>query len=112
MQNLEITKGKNIIVDKPYLQRFYTSEKPKWILFIEQLLDDKFTVMLYLPKNTNSVYLTLVKNNKMLKIRYSNHAPNIEAYLKGGVKFCIGPTKKGMLSERWVMNAVKLYFRK
>ena len=111
MQNSEIVKGKNIIVDKPYLQRFYTYNKPKWVLFTEELLDNQFTVIMCLSSTTDSVYLTVMKNNKMLKIRYSNHAPNMQAYLDGKFDFCIGPTDKGMLNERMVLNAIKLFFR-
>ncbi len=112
MQNSEIIKSKNIIIDKPYLQRFYRCKKPCWVLFTEKLLDSGFTVMLYLSKNTDSIYLTLIKNNKMLKIRCGNHSPKMDSYLDGGIKFCVGPTSKGMLSPKWVMNAIKLYFKK
>lgn len=111
MQNLEIKRGKNIIVDKPYLQRFYQVEKPKWLLFVENLINDKFQVIMYLPLHTDSIYLTLIKNNKMLKIRYSSHTPKLDTYLKGNINLYVGPLNQGMLSERQVINAIKLYFR-
>ncbi len=112
MDNLEIIRGKNIFLSKEYLQRFYTDHKPKWVRFCENLLNEGYTVLLYLAVNTESKYLTLIKNNKMLKIRYSEHSPKLDNYIRGDIKFYIGPGDKGMYSEREVLNATRIYFRK
>lgn len=97
------------MLTKAYLQRFYTTEKPGWVQFCEKFLNEGFVVFLYLS-NTNSKYVTLVKNNKMMKIRFSKHSPNYNTWLKSDVKFCVGPKFMGMNSESEVYDAIQLYF--
>lgn len=109
--NLEIVKGSNIFLSKKYLQRFYTNHKPNWVNFCEKLLNSGYIVLLYLSINTESKYITVVKNNKMLKIRYSNHPPNFDSFNRSDIKFYIGPCNKGMYGEEDIMNCISLYFK-
>lgn len=111
MEKLQIKRGTNIWLTKQYLQRFYTVEKPKWVEFCELLMNNNFNIFLYLPKKTNSVYLSIVKNCKMLKIRCSDHAPNFKEWLKGEIDLCLGAKRKGMLSKSEVLDILNIYFR-
>lgn len=110
MENSKIVKGKNIIIDKTYLARFYTTHKPNWVVFCEKLLDENFTVLLKIA-STNSKYVTVIQNNKMLILRFSNHAPHIEHYLKYDKILCVGPKQMGMITYKEAWYAVKTFFR-
>lgn len=113
MDKLEIIKGRNIIINKPYLQRFYTNRKPNWIKFCEKLLNNNFFVVLYIPIiKTESRYLIIVKNRKIMRIRYSSHAPILKNWLTGEIDLYIGPPTRGMLDEKEALNVINLYFRK
>lgn len=110
---MKIIKGKNIIIDKPYLQKFYTTKKPNWVKFCEKLLNDNFSVILYIPiLRTESRYLTIIKNCKMMKIRYSDHAPVLKNWMQSDIDLYIGPSNKGMLNENQALKVIRLYFRK
>ena len=112
MDTSKIIKGKNIIINKAYLGRFYTTKKPNWVRFCEKLLNKNFFVALYIPQiSTLSRYLIIVKNRKIMKLRYSDHAPLINSWLDSDVDLYIGPTNQGMLNEKEAMGAIKFYFR-
>lgn len=110
LNKYKIKKGTNIWLTKSYLQRFYTVKKPLWVKFCERLLNKNFTIFLYLSPNTNSVYLTIVKNSKILKVRYSDHAPNVANWIRSDVDLFVGPASKGLTSEREVLNAIFTFF--
>lgn len=113
MVKSEIVTGKNIIINKPYLQNFYTVKKPNWVKFCEKLLNDNFFVVLYIPNvRTLSRYFLIVKNRKIMKVRYSDHAPILENWVKGDVDLYIGPSIKGLLNEKEAFNVINVYFRK
>lgn len=111
MKKLQIKRGTNIWLTKEYLQRFYTVEKPEWVEFCELLMNNNYNVFLYLSKKTKSVYLSIVKNRKMVKIRFSDHTPNFQEWLKGDIDFCLGDKRKGMLSKSEVLDILNIYFR-
>ena len=113
METSEIIKGRNVIINKPYLQRFYTVKKPGWVKFCEKLLNDNFFVVLYIPTTkTLSKYLIIVKNRKIMRLRYSDHAPVLNSWLSGDIDLYIGSPYKGMLNEKEAMRIIKFYFRK
>ena len=103
---------KTIWLSKEYLQNFYTDKKPKWVKFCESLLSNKYIVFLDCLARTGSVYLTVLKNNKMVRIRYSNHWPRLNTWLKGKVDYFVGPEFLGMISEHEMLNILKMRFRK
>jgi len=86
-------------------------KKPKWVLFCEELLNKGYVVVLYQSHKTNSKYITLIKNNKMLKIRYADHVPNYTHYCNSEIKLYVGSPEKGMLSEGEVFRVAEIYFR-
>ena len=51
-------------------------EKPKYIQFIEYYESKGFKVELHKAVTTFSKYIFLEKNNKKVKVRFSNHSPN------------------------------------
>lgn len=107
----EAPKKTNIWVDKKYLVRFYEDgEKPEWVKFCETLMDNEFEVFIYLPETSSSIYITIVKNCKLQIIRYSDHLPRSDRWLKNEIDYCIGPENLGMLSQQEVIDAVKTYF--
>lgn len=102
---------KNIWLSKEYLQNFYTDEKPKWVKFCEKLLNNKYVVFLTKAR-TNSVYLKVVKNNKIIRIRYSDHCPKLDSWLSGFSDYFVGPEYLGMISENEMLNILKIRFKK
>jgi hypothetical protein len=103
---------KNIWINKEYLQNFYTDVKPRWVKFCEKLLDENYIVFIYIYETTGTVYITVVKNNKMIKIRYSDHLPMLNRWLSGDVDYFVGPKFKGMLTDKEMLNILKIKFRK
>lgn len=112
METLEIIKGRNVIINKSYLQRFYTVKKPSWVKFCEKLLNKNFFVVLYIPViKTLSKYLIIIKNSKIMRLRYSDHAPLLSSWLNGSIDLYIGSSQKGMLNEKEAMKLIEFYFR-
>lgn len=112
MEYLKKEIKKNVWINKQYLQDFYTNYKPKWVKFCEKLLDANYVVFLsYISKN-KSAYMTIVKNNKMVRLRYSDHQPKLGNYLYGKVDYYVGPEHRGMLNENEILNILKLVFGK
>ena len=74
-------------------------------------MDNGFEVFLYLPEKLTSVYITVVKNRKMQRVRFSNHWTTEESWLAGAIDYYIGPSDLGMLSQQEVLDAINLYFR-
>ena len=104
--------NKTVWINKEYLQNFYTDKKPNWVRFCEKLLNNNYTVFLDCLARTGSIYLTVLKNNKMVKIRYSNHWPRLKTWLVGKVDYFVGPEYLGMISENEILNILKIRFRK
>src|SRR5690606_17959069 len=49
--------------------------KQKWVYFCEVLIERRFQLELYEARQTVSKYITIRKNNKTFKVRFSNHKP-------------------------------------
>ncbi len=111
MGTLKIKTKTNIWLSKEYLTKIYKHNKPEWVNFCEQLLDNNFEVFLYLPEKKTSVYITVVKNNKMQTIRFSDHQTKQENWLKADVDYYVGPAELGMLTQKEVYDALSIYFR-
>lgn len=74
-------------------------------------MDMGFEVFLYLPEKLTSVYITIVRNRKLQRVRFSNHVTAEENWLRSDIDYYVGPEKLGMLSQQEVMNAINVYFR-
>ncbi len=86
--------------------------KPKWMLFAEYLINKGFQCNLYEARKTNSKYITISKNNKQFKVRFSDHKPIKRRELAGDCDFFVGMTHTGTRTTRDAYDAVIEYFNK
>ena len=63
--------------------------KAKWIIFAEELLHKGFKISLYEARRTFSKYLTVEKDGKYFKVRFSNHKPIKERELNNDCNFFV-----------------------
>ena len=111
-------KAKNRFVTKEYLV-FKTEyclklgyAKPKWIYFCEQLLSQGFEIYLYEAKKTVSKYLTLKKDGKTFKVRFSNHRPNAYKEQTKDCDFFVGVSNMQTTTTEDALKAVAHHFNK
>ena len=84
--------------------------KAKWIEFSEILIKDGYQLFIYEAKQTASKYITVTKDNKSFKVRFSNHKPIAEKELNGDCDFFVGVTHTGVRNTTMALNAVRNYF--
>lgn len=105
-------KIKNKYLTKEILKE-KTSEKygkAKWIIFAEELMTKGFDISLYEAKKTFSKYLTVEKDNKTFKVRFSNHKPNKERERNQDCDFFVGVTNYKVTTTKDAINAVLNFF--
>lgn len=73
---------------------------PKYLLFIKEMLKNGYTVKVY--QSRVSKYVFLVKDNKITKIRFSNHKPLFGKEEEGDCDYYVG------VSHKQVMTTEKL----
>ena len=84
--------------------------KQKWIIFCETLLEKGYTLYLYEARKTFSKYITVCKNNKRYKVRFSNHKPALQKETFNDSDFYVGISNFGTTTTEDALNAVKKYF--
>ncbi len=91
--------------------RCYTNyPKAKWIVFCEAMLGIGFDLTLYEARETVSKYITVWKDGRSFKVRYSNHMPNLERLNRGDCDFFVGKTQRFTTNSRQAIEAVKRFF--
>ena len=112
----QIKKAKNRHLSPEYLDRRtkqllrHGYGKTKWIEFSETLLKAGFTVTLYEAKNTYSKYLTIIREEKRFKVRFSNHKPNKTKEELNDCDFFVGVCNLKTTTTNDALWAVKEYF--
>jgi hypothetical protein len=81
---------------------------PKYLLFIEAMLNNNFAVKLRKSKSTRSKYVYVKKNGKILKIRFSNHRPNFFRQKDEDCDYYVGVSHSKIISTESVISEVIL----
>lgn len=84
--------------------------KQKWIIFCETLLKEGYTLYLYEANKTFSKYITVRKDNKSFKVRFSNHKPAKDKEFYNDSDFYVGVSNFGTTTTEDALKAVKKYF--
>lgn len=84
--------------------------KQKWIKFCETLLDSGYNLKLYEAVRTHSKYITVIRDSKEFKVRFSNHKPIQERELRGDCDFFVGITHTGWRTTDDALIAVDKHF--
>lgn len=84
--------------------------KQKWIEFCEILLNEGFQVFLYEARQTRSKYLTVRKEGRSFKVRFSDHRPGREKEALGDCDFFVGVTHTGVRNTGHALAAVREFF--
>lgn len=85
--------------------------KQKWIIFAEELLHKGFKISLYEARRTFSKYLTVEKDGKYFKVRFSNHKPIKERELNNDCDFFVGVTNFKVTTTEDALDAVYKFFK-
>lgn len=81
-------------------------EVPKWLLAKDFFSELNLRVAVVKAKTTRSKYIYIWKDNKQVKIRYSDHAPNPNQEAKGDSDFYVGKSNSRTTSTEYVLPQV------
>lgn len=113
---MKIFKANNQIVTKTFLKDRINRAakkgfgKAKWIEFCEICMDSGFVVRLYEARKTYSKYITIEKEGKAFKVRFSNHKPIEARELRGDCDFFVGITNTGVRTTDHAIKATAKFF--
>lgn len=106
-------KAVNLPVTKEFLDRRVGDGRygrSMWVRFCDFMLDKGFTITLYEAQKTYSKYITLWKDGKAFKVRFSNHKPIMERELAGDCDFFVGVCHTKTTTTRDAAIAALNYF--
>lgn len=83
---------------------------PKWISFAQTMLEAGFKVWLHEARKTPSKYLTVSRNNKSFRVRFSNHKPIEARELRGDCDFFVGHTNLTITNTQQAIKATYEHF--
>jgi len=83
--------------------------KPKWIRFCRIFLIKDYKVEVCLSKLKSSKYIFLIKNEKKLKLRFSDHKPSKKQEDDRDSDVYVGPSNYGNIKTKEAVN-IALYF--
>jgi hypothetical protein len=86
--------------------------KQKWIIFCERLLANGFSLLLYEVRKTASKYITVQKDGRQFKVRFSNHKPIKGRELGGDCDFFVGHTHTGIRTTEDAIEAIDFHFKR
>lgn len=84
--------------------------KQKWVIFAETLIREGFEISLYEARRTVSKYLTVKKDGRQYKVRFSNHRPIFEREKNGDCDFFVGKTNLVVTTTDQALVAVRSFF--
>lgn len=84
--------------------------KAQWIIFCETMLDAGYNVYLYEARQTFSKYVSVHKDGKRFKVRFSNHKPIKRREMKGDCDFFVGVTNLNVTTTKDAIAAVEKHF--
>lgn len=84
----------------------------KYLLFCKGLVKLGLEVRLYEARKTNSKYVYAIKDEKVFKVRFSDHKPNRLKEISNSpdCDFFVGRTHTGVRHTGHAMKAVKEFF--
>lgn len=87
-------KAYNQYITEDFLKSRENVDKPiqKWILFCQYFMGKGYKIRLYEARKTVSKYITLIKDGKSCKVRFSNHRPIREREKNKDCDFFVGVT--------------------
>lgn len=105
-------KATDLTLNHEYLSRRVSPKfgKQKWIEFAEFLLNQGFTVKLYEARQTVSKYLTVIRDDKQFKVRFSDHKPILARESKGDCDFFVGVTNLSRTTTTQAIMATLDFF--
>ena len=110
----ENKKIKNEYLTKEILKKKTSKKygKQKWIIFAEELLNKGYKISLYEARRTFSKYLTVEKDGKQFKVRFSNHKPIKEREENNDCDFFVGVTNFKVTTTEDALQAVYTFFKR
>lgn len=84
--------------------------KPKWVEFCEIAIRRGLAVYLYEAIHTASKYVTLRRDGKSFKVRFSNHKPILASEAGGDCDFFVGVTNRTVTTTGDAMRAAMAHF--
>lgn len=84
--------------------------KAKWIEFSEILLKEDYELYIYEARKTFSKYITVMKDDKKFKVRFSNHKPIAHRELSNDCDFFVGVTNLKVTNTNMALKAVMEFF--
>ena len=101
-------KAYNQYITEDFLKSRENTDKPiqKWILFCRYFMSKGYKIRLYEARKTVSKYITLIKDGKSCKVRFSNHRPIREREKNKDCDFFVGVTNFQVITAQDVANNV------
>lgn len=84
--------------------------KTKWIEFCETMLARGYSMTLYEALETRSKYITVRRDNKEYKVRFSNHPPIKAREVAGDCDFFVGKTHLATTNTSQAIMATLQFF--
>lgn len=84
--------------------------KQKWIIFCETMLSLGFDVFLTEAQQTRSKYVQIERNQRVFRVRFSDHKPIQSREINKDCDFFVGITNLATTTTNQAIMAVKLYF--
>jgi hypothetical protein len=103
MKKKRYNKPDEMLISQSYLDQIkpgYTNKGysiPKWITFCEVMLQNNWKVILHEAKSTHSKYIYASKNDKKVKVRFSDHLPNKNAQDINDSDYYVGVSHYGCI---------------
>ena len=100
-------------ITKQYLNNFIPTyhkkgyPTPKWIQFCIAMIDLGWSVKLYRAKTTYSKYVYIIKRNKSLKIRFSNHRASFNKEMSSDSDYYVGVGNNGIITTEELIEIIK-----
>ena len=92
---------------KNYNKKYDT---PKWLSFCKKMSENGFAVKLHEAKTTFSKYVRIEKNDKKVKIRFSNHRPNYHTQKSNDSDYYVGISHSGCITTEQLVEEIELVY--
>lgn len=106
--NREVTP--EFLIEREKFAKSLGYQKQKWVEFCEVMLKRGYRVTLYEAKQTRSKYLTVHKEQRRFKVRFSDHAPILRRELAADCDFFVGKTNMVWTTTQQAIDATIRFF--
>lgn len=107
-RNWRITES--FLEERTRLSFSFGYPKQKWITFCEALISKGYKLWLYEAKSTVSKYITIGKDKRRFKVRFSNHKPNSYMEKVNDCDFYVGISNSKVTTTEDALKAVFEFF--